>query len=209
MTHDISLQAGAAAGTRLQVVPATADRWADLERVFAGRGDPGRCWCQWFFDAPVAAGEVAAANQAALRSQVESGLPPGVLAYSDLVPVGWCAVAPRRGYSRLQRAEALRGVRPDEFEDQAVWAVTCFVVPAADRRRGVASALLRGAVAFAAGHGARVVEAYPVDVTAKASTSSAELFHGPLSIFLRAGFTETGRPRPARPVVRLQVGAGS
>jgi hypothetical protein len=38
------------------------------------------------------------------------------------------------------------------------------------------------------------------------TASSSELFHGPLSVFLRAGFTDVGaRSSPARPVVRLAL----
>ena len=140
--------------------------------------------------------------------QVQDGPPPGVLAYRDGEPVGWCAVAPRPTYTRLPRSEVLRGTPPDELDAPAVWAVTCFVVPVAHRRTGVATALLDGAVRLAADGAARAVEGYPVDVAAKARVSSAELFHGPLSTFLAAGFREVRRPRPARPVVRLELPQG-
>ena len=43
-------------------------------------------------------------------------------------------------------------------------------------------------------HGATVIEGHPVDVDAKASASAAELYHGPLSVFLGAGFHEVARP---------------
>jgi hypothetical protein len=46
-----------------------------------------------------------------------------------------------------------------------------------------------------------VVEAYPIDVAAK-KTSSAELYHGALSTFLGAGFTEVARASAYRPIVR-------
>ena len=36
-------------------------------------------------------------------------------------------------------------------------------------------------------------------------TSSNELFHGALSTFLDAGFSEVARPKPARPIVSLTV----
>ena len=72
-------------------------------------------------------------------------------------------------------------------------------------RGGLARVLLDGAVRLARESGARVVEGYPVDVSAKARTSSAELYHGPLSTFIAAGFREVARPRPPRPVVRLEL----
>jgi hypothetical protein len=188
------------------VAPATPDRWADVETVFGSRGDPARCWCQWFYaDAHVAGGAVADRNRDALCSQVRQGPPPGVLAHRDGEPVGWCAVAPRPTYTRLPRTEVLRGTPPAELADPAVWSVTCFVVRVGHRRGGLSRVLLDGAVRLARDGGARVVEGYPVDVAAKAATSSAELYHGALSTFLSAGFLEVARPRPARPVVRLEL----
>jgi GNAT superfamily N-acetyltransferase len=188
------------------VVPAVPDRWDDLEALFGTKGDPARCWCQWFYaGAEVAGGAVAAANREALRAQVQQEPPPGVLAYRDGEPVGWCAVAPRPTYTRLPRMEVVRSTPPDELADPAVWSVTCFVVRVGHRRGGLSRALLDGAVRLAREAGARAVEGYPLDVAAKARTSSAELFHGPLSTFLAAGFREVARPRPARPVVRLEL----
>jgi hypothetical protein len=137
---------------------------------------------------------------------VEAGPPPGVLAYRDGEPAGWCAVAPRPVYTRLRRSELFRGTPAVELDDPAVWSVTCFVVPVGHRRKGISAVLLDGAVRLARSGGARVVEGYPVDVAVKASPSSAELYHGPLSTFVAAGFREVRRPRPARPVVRLELG---
>jgi GNAT superfamily N-acetyltransferase len=188
------------------VEPATPSRWADLESLFGTRGDAARCWCQWFFaGAQVASGAVAEANRAALQAQVDAGPAPGVLAYLDGEPVGWAAVAARPGYTRLPRSQVLRGVAGDELADASVWSLTCFVVRVGFRRRGVATALLDGAVRYARASGARVVEAYPVDVSARGAVSSAELFHGPLTTFLAAGFREVRRSSPGRPVVRLEL----
>jgi GNAT superfamily N-acetyltransferase len=190
--------------SEVQVRDATADRWADLVAVFEGPGDPGRCWCQWFFRGGQADTAHAAANREALSAQVRSGSPPGVLGYLDGVPCGWAAVAPRPGYTRLTNGQLLRG--SDGLDDAGVWAVTCFVVRRPARRRGVATALLAGAVDLARRGGAREVEGYPVDLAVRGRTSAAELYHGPLSVFLRGGFTEVARPQPARPVVRLRLG---
>jgi ribosomal protein S18 acetylase RimI-like enzyme len=193
----------------VQVMPVTVDRWPDLEKVFGTRGDPSRCWCQWFFEgARIGRGELAAANKEALRAQVEAEPPPGLLAYLGMAPVGWAAVSPRPGYRRLQRSAVLRGIRADVFSDTSVWSVTCFVIKAGARRRGVATALLRGAISLARQGGAAVVEAYPVDLSRKQPASASELYHGSLSTFLRAGFAEVARPAPTRPVVRLRL-AGS
>ena len=83
--------------------------------------------------------------------------------------------------------------------------MTCFVVRRPARRRGLTAGLLDGAVALARDGGATVVEGYPVGLAARTATSSAALYHGPLSVFLRAGFTEVARAAADRPVVRLDV----
>jgi GNAT superfamily N-acetyltransferase len=187
----------------VETQPGTPDRWDDVVAVMDGPGDAGRCWCQWFFRGAQADRAHAAANRAALEVQVRQG-PPGVVGYLDGVPSGWCAVAPRPGYTRLVRSPLLSGTPEDELADPGVWSVTCFVVRRPARRQGLTAALLDGAVALATERGAAVIEGYPVDLAARTRTSSAELYHGPLSVFLRAGFTEVARPSPDRPVVRLR-----
>jgi GNAT superfamily N-acetyltransferase len=188
----------------VEVRDATAERWDDVVAVFEGPGDPGRCWCQWFYRGGSADRSRAAANREALRAQVSVG-PPGVLGYLDGVPNGWCAVAPRPTYTRLTRSRLLATVPEEDLADASVWAVTCFVVRRAARRRGLAGPLLEGAVDLARRGGAAVVEGYPVDPGERPRSSAAELYHGPLSVFLRAGFTEVARPQPARPLVRLRL----
>jgi ribosomal protein S18 acetylase RimI-like enzyme len=190
----------------LDVLPATADRWADVVTVFGTRGDPASCWCQYFHLRGRAWSEAAPPSlRDRLHAEVTAGdVPPGVLAYSGGEPLGWCQVGPKAGFARLAASKV--SVAPDgEPDPDGLWAVTCFVVPVRVRRRGVARGLLDGAVAHAAAHGARVVEAYPVDPAAKASVSSAELYHGSLSMFEQAGFVEVRRPLPARAVVRREL----
>jgi GNAT superfamily N-acetyltransferase len=189
----------------VEVQDATPERWDDVVTVFEGPGDPGRCWCQWFYRGGSADREHAEANRAALRAQVQQR-PPGVVGYLDGVPSGWCAVAPRPTYTRLTRSRLLAGHPAEELADPSVWAVTCFVVRRTARRRGLAGPLLEGAVELARRGGAAVVEGYPVDVEQRPGGSAASLYHGPSSVFLRAGFTEVARPQPARPLVRLRLG---
>lgn len=186
----------------VSLADATADRWDDLVAVMGTRGDPSRCWCQWFrHDRPGFHATSAAQRRAALRDQTAEAVPPGGLVYDDAgAPAGWCAVAPRAAYQRLAR---YRAAGPEGDDD--VWSVTCFVVRVGARRRGLAEVLLDGALDLARRGGASVVEAYPLDTSVRA-TSAAELYHGPLSVFLRAGFREIGaRTSPARPVVRLML----
>lgn len=185
----------------VRVRPATAECWPDLATVMGTRGDPSWCWCQFFrLRGQAWRDSSKAANKAALFEQVVcSDVPPGVIAYRGDEPVGWCATGPKLGYPRLLAS------RTSGDATSGVWSVTCFVVRAGHRRQGVAGALLRGAVELARAHKAAVVEAYPIDASKRRSVSAAELFRGPLSLFLEAGFTEVGRPSPARAVVQLDL----
>ncbi len=88
---------------RIQVHPASPERWGDVAAVMGSRGDPSHCWCQFFRlrgkEWQVATRED---NKRALRDQVQdSPAPPGVLAYLDDEPMGWCAIAPKTDYPRV------------------------------------------------------------------------------------------------------------
>lgn len=84
-----------------------------------------------------------------------------------------------------------------------VWSVVCFVVPSAWRRRGVAGALLRGAVEHAAHHGARWLEAYPIDKPGPSADNW--LWHGTKAMFDQAGFEEVLRRKPERPIMWRRI----
>jgi GNAT superfamily N-acetyltransferase len=187
-------------GAVTTIVDATPDRWIDLAEVMGVRGDAARCWCQFFRETnAVAKTSTVETRRAALQGQLSGSAPPGVLAYGDDGDAaGWCAVAPRADYPRLATAVVSKATA----DETGVWAVTCFVVRIAARKQGLSGELLDGAVELARRHGARIVEAYPVDVAVQ-KPSSAELYHGAFHVFQRAGFTEVARPKPARPVVRL------
>jgi GNAT superfamily N-acetyltransferase len=180
--------------------------WDDVRTVFGTRGDPSTCWCQ-YFKLSKAAFDAATREECAdmLRHQVRENQPaPGVIAYLDGDPVGWCAVEPKTHYDRLRRSTIARQSAEDP-DDAYDWAVTCFVVRVGIRKRGVGGALLRGAVEQACGLGARVVAGYPVDTSAREKAPSAELYHGTLSLFSSAGFEVVARPTRDRAVVRIAL----
>ncbi len=83
-------------------------------------------------------------NRRAFKKLVESGKAHGVLAFQGDEPVGWCALGPKLSFARLEHARTLRGE-----QDARTWSVVCFFVPAPWRGKGVASALLAGALAHA------------------------------------------------------------
>ena len=185
----------------LTIVDADAERWDDLAELLGERGDPSRCWCQYYRGERPYTHESREHNRDAMRDQVTTAtVPHGVLAYDGERPVGWCAVAPRGDYPRLQRMQAARATQ----DEDGLWSVTCFVVRVGHRRQGVATQLLRAAVDLAHRHGARLIEAYPVDASVR-PTGSSGMYQGPLSMYLRAGFVEVARPSASRSVVRLAL----
>ena len=181
-----------------------ASTWAELQTVFGTKGDPAGCWCQWF---KLSRADWEAATredtQALLHAQVEAGS-PGVIARIDGEPVGWAAVEPFSAYPALGRSPITR--RKDGDPDD-VWAVTCFVVRLEYRKRGVARALLAGAVEHARERGATVVEGYPVDPEVRPSLSAAERYHGTVSLFRAGGFEEVRRPSATRAIMRRTLSA--
>lgn len=188
--------------------PLTPSRWKDLEALFAAKGCsiPRGCWCMYYresgkVDLPPGARH-ADERKARMRALCEAGPPPGLLAYHGRTPVGWVTLAPRAEFAKLQRSPVMKPV-DDTPLDGKLWSIVCFVVPPAWRHRGVAHALLHGAVGYARKRGARIVEAYPVDKRKRGADDG--LWHGAKSMYDRAGFTEVARRKPERPVVRLQL----
>lgn len=185
----------------LKILPVTPARWPDLEALFGERGACGGCWCMFWrlprkeWDAQRGTG-----NKRALQKIVTAGRPaPGILAYDCKEPVGWCAVAPRRGYVALERSRILKPV-----DDQPVWSISCLFIRKSHRRQGVSTALARAAVTFAARQGAKVVEAYPVQPT-MAKMPDPFLWHGVPSTFIKAGFKEVLRRSKTRPIMRFVI----
>jgi len=188
----------------ITTAPATAERWDDVVAAMTGGGDGGTCWCRWF---QLTSAEWAATpgpeRRAALRREVAAGPPRGLLAYVDGVAAGWARVSPRVEQGRITRSRVPRA-SPIPMRNDSVWAITCVQVRREHRGIGVVGALVRAAIAFARSQGASVVEAYPVD-TSVAQVSDNELFHGPASAFIANGFVEVARPKPARPVLSLEL----
>ncbi|HTI29448.1 MAG TPA: GNAT family N-acetyltransferase [Methylomirabilota bacterium] len=194
-------------GRSIDVRPVTADRWEDLATLFGPSGAFSNCWCTWWRQTATEFShgieDHGAANRTLMHEIVEAGSEPGLLAIRDSRPVGWISVAPRPQYGRILRSRRI-GPQPDEAEDDRVWSIVCFWIPRAERGKGVANELLKGAIDHAKERGARHLEAYPVD-TAGGRHPAANLFTGTLAMFQRAGFHEVDRPRGSQLVMRRDL----
>jgi ribosomal protein S18 acetylase RimI-like enzyme len=187
------------------VLPLTPERWPDLEAIFNAKGcSVARgCWCMYYrrsgTHGSLPRGTTRAqANRAELKALVDAGEPPGLLAYRGKLPVGWISLGPREQFARLQRSPVMKAV-----DNRPVWSIICFVVRPEYRGQGVAHALLRGAIAYARKHGAKLLEAYPVDKSGLSNDDS--MWFGAKSMYDSAGFEEVARRKPFRPIVRLNA----
>ncbi|ALJ20948.1 GNAT family N-acetyltransferase [Microbacterium sp. No. 7] len=192
--------------SQIEILPASVERFEDVEHAMTGGGDGASCWCQWWMVTSTRfRGTSRDEKRELLREQTADGAhPSGLVAYVDGEAAGWVKVAPRTEQPRIARTRAYQ-CSPSPFDDPGVWAITCFVVRREHRGQGLGRRLLDAAVAHARASGAHVVEGYPLDATAT-KVSSNSLFHGALSTFLDAGFEEVARDKPARPVVALRLG---
>lgn len=188
---------------KLTVLPLTPARWPDLEALFKARGcSVARgCWCMYYRHSgsrgPLPAGTTQAqASRSELKALVDSGRPPGLIGYQGKIPVGWVSLGPREDFAKLRRSPVMKAV-----DEQPVWSIVCFVVPAQYRHQGVARALLDGAMAYAKKQGAQLLEAYPVDKPVRSSDDA--MWFGAKSMYDAAGFQEVARRKAQRPVVRI------
>jgi GNAT superfamily N-acetyltransferase len=183
--------------------PLTAERWADFEVLFGKNGACGGCWCMvWRLPRKQFEAQKGEGNRGAMQSLVEAGAVPGLLAYLDDTPVGWCALAPREDYPALERSRVLQPI-----DEQPCWSVSCLFIHRDFRRKGVSTALLRAAVEFARGQGATLLEGYPVEPKSGKSIPAAFAWTGIPSAFESAGFVEVARRSPTRPIMRCDLSA--
>jgi GNAT superfamily N-acetyltransferase len=189
----------------IKVVPASAERWADVQILLGGDGERG-CWCQYWRQSSSGYRDLGpGGGRAALRRQLDDPTAPGVVAYLDGEPVGWCGFGPRASMERLVRSRTIPLV-----DDLPVWSILCFMVRVGFRRRGVAAALLQGAIAYARASGAPALEAYPVEPGGR-RVDSAFGYVGFVPMFEAAGFqrvVETSAHSDHRPRILMRKDLG-
>ncbi len=186
-------------GKEFTFKPVTAKNWSDVEILFSESGVQKGCWCMyWRVPRKEYQQHYGEGNKQALKQITESGTVPGILAYSDGKPVGWCSVAPRPDFSVLSRSPTLKPV-----DEEPVWSIVCFFISKSFRRQGLSRLLIQAAIRFAAENGARIVEAYPIDNEAK--SIEFERYTGLASTYKKLGFKEVLRRSVRRPIVRYFV----
>lgn len=184
----------------ITIRPVTRERWKDFETLFGANGACGGCWCMWWKQTSSEYNRrKGPENKQAMQEYIQQGQVPGVLAYCENQPIGWCAVEPRSHYSRLSRSRVLKKV-----DDLPVWSVTCFYIDRKWRRKGVMIQLLSGAIEYVEAQGGTIVEGYPVKPR-KETIPDIYAYPGLLSTFVKVGFREVARRSEARSIMRYTI----
>lgn len=184
------------------VHPVTPDRWDDLEHLFGPQGAFMGCWCAYWRLRHKEFGETSAADhRCVLRERVESGDPPGLLAYREEESVAWVSVEPRERFEAFEHARVYKPV-----DDTPVWTVTCFYLREDVRGEGLTTHLLEAVKAHVAASGGTAVEGYPEDPgDVDTGSTGTPGYMGLVPAFEHAGFREVGRLSNGRPVYRADV----
>lgn len=189
------------AKNQIHIAEATSDRWQDFEQLLGPeRGGSGGCWCMlWRLRKKEYDALSKIERRAAISDRFVADVPPGLLAYNNETPVGWCSIAPRSEFPRLETSRVLKPV-----DEKLVWSVTCFYIASGYRKTGVSVKLLEHACEFVSGHGGSIIEGYPIEPD-RTNYPAAYAWIGLVSAFKAAGFTEVARRSPTRPIMRKSV----
>jgi len=138
-------------------------------------------------------------NKRAMRKIIFSDTIPGIIACHNNEPVGWCSVAPREEFSRLENSRILKPV-----DENTVWSVVCFFIHKNYRKKGLSTALLNAAKKFVKSSGGKIIEGYPVEPK-KDKMPDAFAWTGISAAFETAGFKEVARRSETRPIMRYYL----
>lgn len=168
----------------IDIVLADDARFDDLATILGPkRLDVPACWCLSY---RVTSAEFSALRgeerPTKLRSFCQREPAPGVIAYVDGVPAGWCAFGLRTEMGRLVRSRTI-----PKIDDLPVWSIVCFVVKAPYRRQGLAGQMLATTVEYAKLQDVPMLEGYPVESRGQ-RVSSASAFAGTTNLFASQGF---------------------
>lgn len=147
--------------------------------AFADNPAWGSCFCQFMYVDHAKVNWDARTlqeNRAAACDRISSNQMQGYLAYRDGNPVGWCNAAPRTMLDAFAD-------KPDP-DAARIGQITCFVIAKPQRRSGVAKSLLHAACEGLKAQGLAIAEASPRTQAA----NDAQHYHGPLSMYVEAGF---------------------
>jgi GNAT superfamily N-acetyltransferase len=158
--------------------------------AFSDNPEWAGCYCCFYhIKSPEWEKRTPSENREYADEAIKSGRMQGYLAYADGEAAGWVNAGPREGYVRLGKGSG----------SGSACSVVCFTIAPAHRGEGIASRLLRAVIEGAKGN-FDYIEAYPL----KGDQTCAMHYHGPLSMYQKAGF-EIAEERKEHYVVRLNL----
>ncbi len=184
------------------LAPQLLDDYLDYfdNTAFADNADWAGCYCYFYLADHSSVdwdSRSAAENRRSVTELISRGEMYGYLAYVDGEVGGWCHAGPKTYFSALVQDED-----PADPDTPTTGSIVCFNVAPGRRRLGIATGLLDAASRGLADLGMTIVEAYP---RGEASTDAGH-YHGPLQMYLRAGFV-VHREQSDYLVVRKNLGA--
>jgi GNAT superfamily N-acetyltransferase len=157
-------------------------------------GGDKNAWLDRLFHAPED-------NRAAFVSGLGGPELKGIVALDHGRAVGWMKLCPAESVPKLYEQRLYKGLPCLGGSRDGVLTVGCMLVDENWRRRGVARSLIRAGVEVAETRRARAIEAFP---RRHEQAQSPELWLGPCSAFLEAGFRIVNDFAPY-PVLRYDV----
>lgn len=177
--------------------PVTEENWTQMQKLFGNKGAYGGCWCTYWRMKRSEFNSLSSEDRKErMATIIHSGVSPGIVAFLDGVPIGWCSFGKRDEFPLLENSRTLKRV-----DDKDVLSIVCFYIERKHRRQGVMKSLLKEVIRIAETGGIPIVEGYPVD-PASQSYPDPFSYTGLLSAFVNTGFVEVARRSEKRPVMR-------
>jgi hypothetical protein len=177
--------------TKIQIKPVTKATWKDFETLFESKGAPKYCWCMaWRMNKEELKQNNSASRKKYIKKRVDAETPVGLLGYINKEPVAWCSIAPRDTYERLGGDESI----------EKAWSIACFFIKKEFRDQGLVDQLIEAAGKYAKKHGAKYLEAYPVQ-----PSSPSYRFMGFIKTFEKAGFSFVKKAGTRRHVMTRKI----
>ena len=187
------------AESTFQVRPLDDSTWSAFAAlVERNNGIFGGCWCMGFHPEGVGKDTTAELNRERKLERVQAGSAHAALVFRGEDCLGWCQFGRPAELPRIKSRAAYEKGQPVPPD----WRIACNYVGKGNRRQGVATAALAGALDLIASLGGGTVEGFP---EAAESVPAGFLYNGALSTYERLGFTRARKIGKHRWVVTTHV----
>jgi GNAT superfamily N-acetyltransferase len=187
------------AESTFDVRPLDESTWSAFAAlVERNNGIFGGCWCMGFHPEGVGKDTTAELNRERKLERVQAGTAHAALVFRGEDCLGWCQFGRPAELPRIKSRAAYEKGQPVPPD----WRIACNYVGKGNRRQGVATAALTGALDLIASLGGGTVEGFP---EAAESVPAGFLYNGALSTYERLGFTRARKIGKHRWVVTTHV----